>query len=955
MSSFHYQSPIFDRVHDVVIFGAGYAGFAAARALVAAGRQVLLVDRRAALLAESGWSFESEVGDAALPEWRRWLGELEDRDALRGGLVDGALAEVIATQCVQAMRGQGTLAVLYYATPMAVQGTEDAAGSLLESVLMGVKGAMRHLVARQWIDATDDGELVNLLAAAQGREWRPPVPVERRLHLYFRHLDWQKLPEEPLTGAVPGLSLGWRRTRWAGERVLTATITGQASGSAREKWVPILRAAREWVPRPTTDALLTHGGIEPYGVFECASAPIRLPANVVAANPWTVPNSAGRGLAGRFLHGAHAATQLLDAPSARPRLDAPFEGVIRWREKSSSVAVAGLGTGGALAALAAARQGARTLGFDPLPFAGGIGAGGGIHLYYFGMKGGLQEEIDAEMRRVGPLFASRGQIQGFHPEAKKCVLEGLLTAGGVQLMHGATLTGTERAGGRVTSAHLATPGGPVRLSAASWIDATGDGDLASSAGARSSFGRQGDGLLHAYSQSSGTVELRQGKLYQRLVNYDAGFLDPTDAEDLTRGRLAGISHYAQAKYTEVEHPHYIAPAIGIRQSRQIETDYVLQLHDQIEGTYFPDAVGVTGCHSDNHAQDCQFESDEALFWVWVCRAFGEPVGCQIPYRILLPVGLDNVWLACRALGVSQDAHYSLRMQRDMQRVGEVAGIAAALAGGGPSREVDFELLRATLRASGALAPAGLEDDPFGPTTDVAGPASEEVESWLRALGTGTPLTALWHLYRAGLGSARLRDSVKARLANPDPDVAWRAASLGAMWSEPWSETPLLGNLADWKGAPEVGHDYAREVPRWVIALGVLRRVATPAALTALGILASRIELDHRVRTSLALCCEGICRRHSLTVQERSGMIGILNRVIDGVKRDEFRELHRHWQSPPGSPAARPVVRDLTAWQLHLTVARARRMLGLPLHEEAQTFLHDERALIRRAFSQFSCG
>ena len=34
--------------------------------------------------------------------------------------------------------------------------------------------------------------------------------------------------------------------------------------------------------------------------------------------------------------------------------------------------------------------------------------------------------------------------------------------------------------------------------------------------------------------------------------------------------------------------------------------------------------------------------------------------------------------ACRAVGVSEEAHHSLRMQRDFQRIGEAAGYAASV-------------------------------------------------------------------------------------------------------------------------------------------------------------------------------------------------------------------------------------------------------------------------------------
>src|SRR5690606_29689073 len=129
---------------------------------------------------------------------------------------------------------------------------------------------------------------------------------------------------------------------------------------------------------------------------------------------------------------------------------------------------AGAGTGGALAAIAAAREGAQVLAMDPLPYAGGIGAGGGIHWYYYGVKGGLQEEVDQRTREIGPLFGPVAQVQGFHPDAKKVMIEQMLHESGARLVTGATLYGVQKAGQSVSAALFATPRGPVRLSAPMW-------------------------------------------------------------------------------------------------------------------------------------------------------------------------------------------------------------------------------------------------------------------------------------------------------------------------------------------------------------------------------------------------------------------------------------------------------------------------------------------------------
>jgi hypothetical protein len=157
----------------------------------------------------------------------------------------------------------------------------------------------------------------------------------------------------------------------------------------------------------------------------------------------------------------------------------------------------------------------------------------------------------------------------------------------------------------------------------------------------------------------------------QIVNYDAGWVDPQDAEDLTRARLTGIRQYVRERYDEANRPTYVAAAIGIRQGRHAVTDCVLTFADQMRRSTFPDAIGYQACHMDNHAVDYEFEDDESLFWNWLCRRWRTDLACEIPYRALLPRGLENVWIACRALGVTLNAHYSLRMQRDMAQLRKV--------------------------------------------------------------------------------------------------------------------------------------------------------------------------------------------------------------------------------------------------------------------------------------------
>ena len=963
---------VFDEVHDVAVFGGGWAGFAAARALVAAGKKTLLIDRRAALLSESGWSFQSNAGHINGIEWRDWLEELKARGGLQNEKIDGAIAETIATQWAHKARREGKLKVLYYAAPLALEGGNAVGGEWLEAVLLGTKAGLRRVAATQWIDATESGELLQLFARVQGNNWQTPPRLLRFVNLYFRHANWPDLPLGALQNqAVESARLTLEKTVWPSERCLTVTVTGEGEKFGehlRGVWIPALQALHENFPDAMREAVLTHGSVEPFDVFSRVPQLQAIPPNMVAAVPWMRRGTADTFLAGRFELGSMAGRRILDLPSSQPQANTPFKGEIFWHERQSEIAVAGLGTGGALATLAAARsiknqsamRGA-VLGFDPLSFCGGIGAGGGIHWYYFGVKGGLQDELDARQREVMPLFARSGQIQGFHPDAKKCVLETMLRESGAQLVFGATLLDVERQGSRVKSALLATPNGPLRLMASAWIDSTGDGDLAARAGAPSRFGRDGDGLLHAYSQSSGKASLKNEKAFMNVVNYDAGFVDPTDSEDLTRARLEGIAHYAKESYSETERPTYIAPAIGLRQSRHIATDYTLELSDLIERREFDDSIGLTGCHYDNHAVDYEFESEESLLWVWVCRQWRGRIACEIPYRILLPQGLDNVWLACRALGVSQDAHHSLRMQRDMQRIGEVAGIAATLAPQGQSRQVPFDELVAALQNSGALQSTAQSevkaDDTFGPDTKsdaVVAHNENDVAIWLEALHNAPAeeaFAAPWHLYRAGQNDNSVRERVLS-LLNSDSDLtSWRAAAIATMWGETAAQNRLLRAIAERgdveKDTSNQGQPYRCEVPNWLIAVSLLRSVGAPDCLPVLSELADDEALLHNARTAIALCCEGIAARHELNEAQRETILQILWKLIENPAPNSMAPLQRPLMKSDFKGAA--VLEDWS-WQIHLAVVRARRALALPPHEQAIRFLQDDRALVRRAFS-----
>jgi hypothetical protein len=114
----------------------------------------------------------------------------------------------------------------------------------------------------------------------------------------------------------------------------------------------------------------------------------------------------------------------------------------------------------------------------------------------------------------------------------------------------------------------------------------------------------------------------------------------------------------------------IAPRIGVRETRRIVTEYVLNENDCVGGLAqqkHKDIVAIADHHIDIHGKAARGPIP------FPSRAFG------IPYRCLLPKGMKNLMIASRAAGFSHIASGAARLQRTLITLGQAAGNAAALA------------------------------------------------------------------------------------------------------------------------------------------------------------------------------------------------------------------------------------------------------------------------------------
>ena len=137
-----------------------------------------------------------------------------------------------------------------------------------------------------------------------------------------------------------------------------------------------------------------------------------------------------------------------------------------------------------------------------------------------------------------------------------------------------------------------------------------------------------------------------------------------------------------------------AATVGVRESRRILGEYELTDDDVRSGRQFDDSVALGGFPIDSHDPiGPGLDGTEH-----VRRAYG------IPYRTLLPRGVDRLLVAGRCISASRRALASARITGTCMAMGQAAGTAAALVAlsNHSLRELDPGRLRSTLTKQGAI-------------------------------------------------------------------------------------------------------------------------------------------------------------------------------------------------------------------------------------------------------------
>jgi hypothetical protein len=422
------------------------------------------------------------------------------------------------------------------------------------------------------------------------------------------------------------------------------------------------------------------------------------------------------------------------------------------------VIVLGGGPAGIAACVAAARAGRRTLLIERYGFLGGMGTAAGVtnfcglHANVCGemhrVVQGVASELLARIDRLGGLNAPHlvlGKIlaQAYDTAAYKIAADDLLGAHKVDILFHALGAGVVMHDAkRINALMVETKAGRQAVAADIFIDCSGDGDLAAWAGAPFEVGDNEGHMLypsmmfrlngidpqkageawrtipalmeeaeargHKFPRKGAIARPQKSQIewrvnFTQLKRQDGSAINGLEPDDLTRGEIDGRRQAIQAFEFLRTVPGFensyivdLPPQLGIRETRRIVGGHMLSGADVLSCASFEDSIGVNGWPIEAHvAGDVIFKFPP----IPGSRGFNE-----LPYRMLVPEGIDNLLIAGRCASMTHDGQSAARVSGACFVMGEAAGSAAALAlsGNTPPRDVAVEKLQQALQQQGAF-------------------------------------------------------------------------------------------------------------------------------------------------------------------------------------------------------------------------------------------------------------
>lgn len=413
--------------------------------------------------------------------------------------------------------------------------------------------------------------------------------------------------------------------------------------------------------------------------------------------------------------------------------------------KKYDVTVIGGGYAGVGAAIAAAREGAKTLLIEK---SGALGGAMNVNLVYPFMRYYTFDEnknpiylskgIFSEMVENFKKYAAYTEIRRHNPEYFKFVLDDMVTEAGVDVLFHANVYHTDTKDGKICSLGVMTRGGELTVESDFFIDCTGDGDVFAMAGCDYQLGRESDGLcqpmttcfrmsgvdldkflqdrerlqqLYKQKQAEGEIKNPRENILvffgigDGIVHFNTTRIvkhDPTDPFAVSRAEMTARKQiYEMELFLKQNCEAFknatvisIANGIGVRESRKLKGLHVLTVDELKNLTVFDDSIALGNYDVDIHNPEGTGTSH---------YYFKDGEFYTIPYRSLVAKEYDNLLVAGRCISATHEAQASIRIMPICACTGEAAGTAAAVAKktNTSTHTLDVKLLQKTLKENGA--------------------------------------------------------------------------------------------------------------------------------------------------------------------------------------------------------------------------------------------------------------
>lgn len=363
--------------------------------------------------------------------------------------------------------------------------------------------------------------------------------------------------------------------------------------------------------------------------------------------------------------------------------------------------VTGLGSAGTFCALSAAREGIRVLGIERGACCGGMGVQGAVTGYYIGYPGGSFEKIDTDVAKtIGSVYSRFYN----HPDSRKIRMEQALLEQGVTLRYHTVVLGVYAEEQQVYGIRILNDGDIQNIRCCFLTDSTSDGHVLRMLNVEKHIGRPTDGSTQPFS-SVRVFRKPDGSITR--TNDDSGYITPFDDGSFSNSVIKAHGKHAAETDPARERFLYVAPQIGVREGMTITGESMVNMLDIIDETEWPDTLLCAFCDIDRHGADRAWDGKIYQDWYVISNMSTLAFKIRIPLSALVPKGWKRLLAVSRCFSADNYASAALRMNKDMYRMGEAAGVALAQAikaGVSDVRELPYEPLHRRVQELGCYDP-----------------------------------------------------------------------------------------------------------------------------------------------------------------------------------------------------------------------------------------------------------